>query len=79
MHTSVLTPAQDALSPMLPLSRRPVPAFPAGPAVSGVLPWPVIGEEVSPVAVEATEHVTLLDWRKVLSSAVATVPGVGVR
>ena len=33
MHTSVLTPAQDALSPMLPLSRRPVPAFPAGPAV----------------------------------------------
>ena len=62
MHTSVLTNAQNALTPMLPLSRRPIPVFPVGPAVSGVLPWPVVGEDES------------LSWRAELARAMGRVP-----
>jgi len=41
--------------------------MPSGPAVSGVLPWPVVGSS------EAD------DWRAELARAIGRVPGVGGR
>jgi hypothetical protein len=69
MHTSVLSPRPilGLGSGLLPVSRRPIPVMPSGPAVSGVQAWPVVGSsEVD-------------DWRAELARAIGRVPGVGAR
>jgi hypothetical protein len=67
MHTSVLSPIPilGLGSGLLPVSRRPIPVMPSGPAVSGVQVWPVVGSS------EAD------DWRAELARAIGRVPGVG--
>jgi hypothetical protein len=65
MHTSVLNPGPvvGLGTGQLPVSGRPIPVMPSGPAVSGVLPWPVVGSS------EAD------DWRAELARATGRVPG----
>jgi hypothetical protein len=69
MHTSVLNPAPvvGLGTGQLPVSGRPIPVFPRGPAVSGVQVWSVVGSS------EAD------DWRAELARAIGRVPGVGGR
>jgi hypothetical protein len=67
MHTSVLNPLPviGLGTGQLPMSGRPIPVFPRGPAMSRVLPWPVVGSsEVD-------------DWRAELARAIGRVPGSG--
>ena len=63
MHTSVLTPAQDALSPTLPLSRRPIPVCPVCLIPVGAQENVGVGEPTRPVS-----------WREALDLAAGMVP-----
>jgi hypothetical protein len=72
MHTSVLNPGPilGLGSGLLPVSRRPIPAFPVLPVLGAL-------GSVEPVEIEEPEFVRPVDWRQALEVAAASVPGVG--